>query len=96
MVVQEPDVCPCPQYTQVMCSPVGPELLAINVAAVSIRRRGLLDVVGTEARSLGSTSYSMIFITLSRSHPSPVILRLMINLISGGDLLTSTDDSIPP
>ena len=62
MVVQEPDVCPCPQYTQVMCSPVGPELLAINVAAVGIRRRGLLDVVGTEARSLASTSHSMIYL----------------------------------
>ena len=60
MVVQEPDVCPCPQYTQVMCSPVGPELLAINVAAVGIRRRGLLDVVGTEARSLASTSHVQV------------------------------------
>ena len=75
--------------------------IAPNVATVGICLRGLTLVlgvpeVGTEAHSLAPISCSTTLITLFTSQLSLAISQLMLNLISGGNLLTSIDDSMPP
>ena len=67
------------------------------MTAVGIGLRSLMFIVGahdvgTEMRSRASISHSTMLITVSTSQLSPAI-QLIINLILGRNLLTSTDNS---